>query len=703
MSLKAAGTKTILLVEDEALIAMAEKALLERAGYRVITKSSGKKAVELCLGGEHIDLILMDIDLGSGMDGTEAAKIILEKLDIPVIFLSSHTEPDMVEKTEKITSYGYLVKGCEETVLLASIRMAFHLHDANKRIWEKEERYRILFQTITQGIVHQAGDGTIISANAAAERILGLSSDQMRGKSSFSPRWKMIREDGTTVAGADHPAMVALKTGEVVGPVVRGVFHPEKNKYLWLRITAIPLTVEGEDKPQQVYATFEDISGERSAEHRYRDLINQLPGITYTFSSKRGGLYWSEQVQDILGLSPEASKEDPFLWVRSIHPDDIDNVRQSIGDPSKGSHYLMEYRIRRGDGRWIWLRDRFFRKTEDNEETVIYGFAEDITEYKQTEQVNRAIVEALPDIIYRSDRNGTCLNFYASNSELLIDEKPVGKTVHNILPADLAVRFLDAYEKALKTGRLQTLEYALDLPVGHRYFEARIVPMEDDTLLAVVRDISDEHRANREVEQLVEEKETLLKEIQHRIKNNMNTMTSLLSLQADSLTEPAAIAALKDATGRIRSLELLYDQLYQGDTGVSGSFRDYLEQLVHSVVFLFPRGDEVSLSLDLEDFTADAKKLSTLGLVVNEVVTNAMKYAFRNHPDPKLAIRGRKLPGAYSLTIADNGKGFSGPPESDTSSGFGISMVRTLTDQLHGSIRFEEDQGLKLVLEFPLE
>jgi len=127
-------SKTILLVEDEIIIAMAEKMTLAKHGFNVITANSGENAVETVQTTSGIDLILMDIDLGKGMDGTQAATMILEKHEIPLVFLSSHTEPEVVEKTEGITSYGYIVKNSGETVLVASIKMAFKLFNAQQDI-----------------------------------------------------------------------------------------------------------------------------------------------------------------------------------------------------------------------------------------------------------------------------------------------------------------------------------------------------------------------------------------------------------------------------------------------------------------------------------------------------------------------------------------------------------------------------------------
>ncbi|MFW6228882.1 MAG: PAS domain S-box protein [Alkalispirochaeta sp.] len=124
------ATKQILLVEDEAIIALAKQQILQRHGYAVTIAHSGAQAIAAFKGEEEFDLVLMDIDLGRGIDGTEAAKAILAEREVPVVFLSSHTEPAVVEQTEKITSYGYIVKSSADSVLLASIKMAFRLFEA---------------------------------------------------------------------------------------------------------------------------------------------------------------------------------------------------------------------------------------------------------------------------------------------------------------------------------------------------------------------------------------------------------------------------------------------------------------------------------------------------------------------------------------------------------------------------------------------
>ncbi|TVR66182.1 MAG: PAS domain S-box protein [Spirochaetaceae bacterium] len=256
-----------MLVEDEMIIALAETRQLERAGYNVLHVTTGEAAVQAVqdqavrIPAQPVDLILMDIDLGPGIDGTEAATRILRIAEIPLVFLSSHTEKEYTERTEQITSYGYIVKNSGETVLLASIKMAFKLFEAHRALRENEERYR----------------------------------------------------------------------------------------------------------------TF----------------VDHLPGIVYTYSTTQGGLFWAKPVESILGYSSEEIQSNPFLWNQAIHPDDVPGVQQAIESHAAGADYNAEYRIKTRDGRWVWLQDRFIHKTTTDEETLIHGFAIDITDRKDAEEALR--------------------------------------------------------------------------------------------------------------------------------------------------------------------------------------------------------------------------------------------------------------------------------------------------------------------------
>jgi len=149
---------------------------------------------------------------------------------------------------------------------LAENKFELERKKAETELRESEVKHRSLFTSMTQGVVYQNPDGSISSANSAAEKILGLSLDQMQGKTSADPRWKAVRENGDAFDGDTHPAMLALKTGESHLGVLMGVFVPEENEYRWIMIDAVPQFRDGEDKPYQAFTTFTDITQQRNAE-----------------------------------------------------------------------------------------------------------------------------------------------------------------------------------------------------------------------------------------------------------------------------------------------------------------------------------------------------------------------------------------------------------------------------------------------------
>lgn len=182
---KTARKRRILLVEDEALIALNAKEELRALGYSVEIANSGDKAIDRALAPPQVDLILMDIDLGSGIDGTETASAILEQQDLPILFVSSHSEPEIVARTEEITSYGYVLKTGGPAVLDAAIKMAFRLYDARREqehLRETAEQYLGLAAEIVLGL---DTDGTITLLNDSGHRLLGYPRGSLIGENWF--------------------------------------------------------------------------------------------------------------------------------------------------------------------------------------------------------------------------------------------------------------------------------------------------------------------------------------------------------------------------------------------------------------------------------------------------------------------------------------------------------------------------------------
>jgi two-component system CheB/CheR fusion protein len=206
--------------------------------------------------------------------------------------------------------------------------------------------------------------------------------------------------------------------------------------------------------------------------------------------------------------------------------------------------------------------------------------------------------------------------------------------------------------------------------------------------------------AEKEVQKLLAEKKLLLREVHHRIKNNMNVVTSLLSMQSDTQKDPTAALSLKDAGSRVRTMMVLYDKLYQSVDFTDISAMEYLVPLVDDIIGNFPNHAPITVEKQIDDVILDAKILSPVGMIINELLTNTMKHAFINRDNGLIRISFSLNDAHATLTVEDNGTGIPESVDLETPAGFGMQLVSLLTQQLDGTIRIERDSGTRYVLEF---
>lgn len=222
------------------------------------------------------------------------------------------------------------------------------------------------------------------------------------------------------------------------------------------------------------------------------------------------------------------------------------------------------------------------------------------------------------------------------------------------------------------------------------------------TFYRFVKRLLDQHvRLIAKADGLLAEKELVLKEVHHRIKNNMNTISSLLSLQSSAMSEPAAISALADAGNRIRSMSMLYDKLYRSVDYSGLSVKDYLSTLADEIVANFPNSQTVTVEKHLDDFVLDAQRLQPLGIIVNELITNIMKHAFKGRTSGVIAISATQTGNRDIVSIQDDGVGIPDSVPLEGQSGFGLQLVNALARQLDGTLLIERVSGTRVVLEFP--
>ncbi len=219
--------------------------------------------------------------------------------------------------------------------------------------------------------------------------------------------------------------------------------------------------------------------------------------------------------------------------------------------------------------------------------------------------------------------------------------------------------------------------------------------------------------AEEKINSLLKEKELILKEVNHRIKNNMNTIHSLLFLQSNILKDPAGIDALNDAASRVQSMAVLYDKLYRSRDFQKISVMYYLPPLIDEIAANFPISKSVKIEKNIEDFILHAKTLQSLGIIINELLTNIMKYAFTGRDDRKITVEAfikraesnsalaeTRTDSTVCITVQDNGIGIPDSVDFENSTGFGLQLVWMLTQELKGNIQIERGNGTKIILEF---
>ncbi|MFP4563062.1 MAG: PAS domain S-box protein [Spirochaetia bacterium] len=518
-------SKKILLVEDEALIAMAEAQMLEEHGYEVVTAYNGESAIEAVDSDPDILLILMDIDLGKGMDGTEAAEQILNRKDIPVVFLSSHTEPEVVEKTEKITSYGYVVKDSGANVLDASIKMAFRLFDA--RMKEKEHKEALLH---SHNLLSY-----IIEHNQSAVAVHDRDLKYIYVSKQYLNQYNVEKRD---IIGKHHYEVfpdLPQKWREIhkralAGEVSKGEDDPyehEDGTIAWTRWECRPwYEADGTIGGFVLYT--EVVSKERQTQFEVRDNTNYLQSILRTTPDGFWVLDTDGNFIDVNKAYCEMSGYSRDEILRLKVPDiDADERPRDTAERMKriittGSE-MFQTRHRRKDGSIfdVEVSASFLGGEQDK----FVCFCRDITERKQTaealrerEENLRITLNSIGDAVIATDIEGAVIRMNPVAESLCgwnIHEakgKPL-KEVFRIVNADTGVKVENPVAKVLETGNIiglanHTMLISKD---GTEYQIAdSAAPVRDDTglttgVVLVFRDVTEEYEKERQLQKRVKE------------------------------------------------------------------------------------------------------------------------------------------------------------------------------------------------------
>lgn len=385
--------------------------------------------------------------------------------------------------------------------------------------------------------------------------------------------------------------------------------------------------------------------------------------------------------------------------------------RQALDDLIAGlAPYDIEFRIRRPrDGR---IADLHATAEYDRASRTVFGVVEDITVRKAAEaelvesegryrslfqENNSPMLLIDPEDGGIVDANAAAASFYGWGRRKL---RSMNIFEINTLPKEEVVAMMRAasglrrnhfeFHHRMAGGGVRDVEvYTGPISVGGK-----------SLLYSIIHDVTEAKRAKAEIEKLLAEKELLLREVHHRIKNNMVAIDGLLGLQAESMADGAARSAIEDARSRILGMMGIYDKLYRSADFRSVNAREYFEALMSEIESNFGRARPLSFVTRVEDISLDAHVLVPLAIIVNELVINSLKYAFPDGRKGSVTLSASRTDdGKVSFLIADDGVGMGGAAARHAG-GFGLALVKSLARQLDAELEAAAGSGTSLRLTF---
>lgn len=511
--------RQILLVEDEAIIALEEQRTLERNGYQVLLAHSGEKSVELVRNNGAIDLVLMDIDLGSGMDGTEAARQILAIRELPIVFLTSHSEKEYVDRVEEITRHGYVLKNAGEFVLIQSIKTAFQLFDAHQETRRHERQLRLVSENATEMIVTVDREGRVTYVTPSVRNLLGYEpeeylntrmEDHLEGRSL--EQWRNARAH----CSPDHvtPITLELEHGKRGGGT------------LWLETTISPFLDESGTQLGCI-SSARDIGlrksleeDRRRREEEYRELYNKAP-LAYLVLDRDGTIHGCNQrAEEILGY---ARVDLLGRSVYSMFPEGragSERLRDIFQRFEAGSRVQDEaLEIRRSDGATIQVSLSAGPVRNDRGEIVaVRAMMVDTTDRAQAgdihaeqEQKYRILIENTEEAITAFDPDGRVIvmNRKAAANFGGEPQDYIGSTLEELLDGEYAREAVTAVHRVVRTGEAINRDWEVRINGHLRWFHTRIQPVRDSSgAITSVLNLSAEITEKRQAEQALRESES---------------------------------------------------------------------------------------------------------------------------------------------------------------------------------------------------
>ncbi|WP_440945965.1 PAS domain S-box protein [Methanosarcina sp. T3] len=577
---------------------------------------------------------------------------------------------------------------------------------------------RSLIEASLDPLVTIGRDGKIMDVNIATEQVTGYSRNELIG-TDFSEYftdpekartgYRRVFTDGEV---RDYPLEIQHKDGHIT-PVLynSSVYRDEKGEVIGVFAAARDITErkKAEEALKEAHDNLEKLIEERTEELEtaYNSLKESEKGLAeaqkmahignWDWELVNGGGYWSDELYYIFGRSPQKSSPSYDELLNYIHPDDRDYVDKSIRNGLNGlkeeSKSGIDYRIILADGEERTVHSQAEVVLDEQKNPVrVKGIVQDITERKRIEaelELVARLSQENPDPVMRLSQ-GSIINYANPSAQVLLTYW--GSAIGKEAPGEIT----ELSVAALGDG----IRRKLECTYANRVYMIDIAPFPGAGYVNLyAHDITESKEAKEALEKI---DKIRIKEIHHRIKNNLQVISSLLDLQAERFQNKEVLEAFRESQNRVTSMSLIHEELYKGGENNTLNFSTYLQKLAENLFQTYSlKSKNILLCMDLEDNTLfDMDVAVPLGIIVNELISNSLKHAFTEEEEGEIQVKlcreekgDEMYKSLFSLTISDNGKGIPENLGLESIESLGLQLVNILVDQLDGKVELKRTHG----------
>ena len=331
---------------------------------------------------------------------------------------------------------------------------------------------------------------------------------------------------------------------------------------------------------------------------------------------------------------------------------------------------------------------------------------------ENSEKNAKAILNAIPDLMLNINKDGMILNYTTHTehqkgilSKFMPDDGVIiGKKIADILifEQEFSRIVVELINKAIETEKVVSHHFSHIIDGKILYFENRYSKINNTEAIVVVREKTLEVENENNLKQSLSEKEILLKEVHHRVKNNLQIINSILNLQSSYIEDEKTLEIINESQNRIRSMSFIHESLYQTSNFSSINFKEYIENLLSNLIYSYQIGTKIKITRSIENIDLSLDQAIPCGLILNELITNSLKYAYDLDEDGEVFISIKRMDSKIEVIVQDFGIGLPKNFDIETADSLGLSLVHTLTEQIDGELTVKSDGGTKILIIFEM-